>query len=98
MLKKRVLVLSATPWSMKDEQTQQDISGVSIHYIIDSKENDGKLKGTKPAKATISLEKFNAIPQLPAFLDADFDLKNSQGKMVLDLKNIDGKHVPLAFA
>lgn len=98
MLKQRILVLSATPWSLIDEVTKQPKSGVSVHYILDNAEMSDKLKGSKPAKGSISLEQYNALPNLPAYLDGEFTFKNKSGNMTLDLHKVCGKHIPLEFA
>jgi hypothetical protein len=83
----KIVVLSASPYSMTDDKTGLINEGVSFHYIISSdlKPNvDGKFLGYRVAKGSLPLDSLSQFSSVPALFDCEFAIKpNAQGKALL---------------
>lgn len=90
----RALVLSGDAWEMKDERTGELLSGVSVWYVSNYREDDEKSAGFKPTKIAASMETFKAIrlDGLPGVFELDFASRpGAQNKAALTL--VGAKHV-----
>ena len=95
MYKTRVLLLSASPYSMTNEETGELVEGVSLRYLTDEhlepSVTDGVV-GVMPAKTSVDSELIEKIEIAPAYYDVEFDIKvNARGQATL-------KAVGLEFA
>lgn len=87
----RALILSADNWGMTDEKTGKPLSGVSVWYVNDYREDTADSIGMKPTKISATpeiLEKLRKA-RLPALFDLDFGSRpGAQGKATLTLVGI----------
>lgn len=83
----RVLLLSADPWTMTDERTGEEITGVSFWFVSDYRKGEN---GLKPIK--ISGDKSLMVKcagRLPCVAGIQFGLKPAAGnKAGLQLEDI----------
>lgn len=92
-MKQNVIVLSARGWSLIDERTKEERTGVSIHYIMTDKldpyKNDSTgEEGYPPVKQSISLDEAKHLVSVPGVYEADFQMRASAGKTVLALSTL----------
>ncbi|MBQ9119665.1 MAG: hypothetical protein IJY09_06370 [Lachnospiraceae bacterium] len=86
----KVTILHAKPWSMVDEVTKQERSGVSVQYILSDSlapnvdADTGEL-GYAVTKESISVEAAKALVEVPGLYDAEMVLRGKSGKNVLVL-------------
>lgn len=88
----RALILSADSWSMPDEKTGKDISGVSVWYVNDYRADSSEAFGFKPTKVSAdpSLLKSLSVAKLPALFDMHYGSRpGAQGKATLTLIKAD---------
>ena len=83
MLKEKVLVLSLSVYDFKNDDGEI-VKGTTVHYV--GLKNDGSrdtLIGLKPAKSTLPFDNFQIHSKevFPAFVDMDFNLDFSTGKI-----------------
>ena len=89
----KVTILHAKPWSMVDEVTKQERSGVSVQYILSDSlapnvdADTGEL-GYAVTKESISVEAAKALVEVPGLYDAEMVLRGKSGKNVLFLCTI----------
>ena len=75
-----MIVLSVRKWSMQDEKTGQNRSGVSVHYFDPADyEETVDLKGCEPRKISGDISLFNSFTQLPAKYEFQTKLKKIGG-------------------
>lgn len=77
----KVLILSADTWAMVDEVTKKSVSGVSVWYVNDYREDTAESFGAKPTKISCSDEVFATLKtaKLPAYFDLSFGAKPGAG-------------------
>jgi len=84
----RAIVLSASQYSFDDEKAKKKVEGCNIHYILTDNlapHSDGErpTKGYKPAKATLRVETYDSIGEVPGLYNLEFEFKPaSDGKLV----------------
>ena len=92
MYGKRVILLSASPYSMTSEETGELLEGVTLRYISNDNLNpvqEAGVFGIMPAKASVDLSLMEKITIAPAFYDFEFDIKvNARGQVVLKVVDI----------
>ena len=82
------IMLSASQYSFKDEKADKMIEGCSIHYALTDSlapYNDGErpFKGYKPAKATLPVEAYDNIAEVPGLYNLEFEFRPGiDGKLV----------------
>ncbi|MCJ8305155.1 hypothetical protein [Shewanella sp.] len=71
-----VLLLSADPWEMTDENTGEFRKGTTLFYLNDYRDSAGKSLGYKPTKVSASSDVFKDLKasqsRLPAFATLSF--------------------------
>lgn len=92
-MKQTILLLSANPYSLKDEEGRLN-EGISVRYLTNASlspiENGNGSFGGYPAKASLPMSFKPFIKTAPAVYDADLDLQvASDGKVKLAIKSID---------
>lgn len=92
-MKQNIIILSANPYSIKDERTGNLNAGISVVYLpTDSLypvNNDNGSKGTRPAKGTLSQSVLSDLVMVPGIYDAELDLNiGSDGRPGLRLKSV----------
>lgn len=92
-MKVGIIVLSAKPWSMEDEETKSIRAGISINYILTTSlsnftDTDGT-RGYIPIKQSIPVEMNKKLVSVPALYDAELSMKVSGGKNVLSITDLD---------
>ena len=76
----QVNVLGVRSWSLRDEKTGRDLSGVSVHYFDPADTYDSTdQKGIFPRKITGDKSLLDKFTKLPAKYDFDLRLKASSG-------------------
>lgn len=70
----KILVLSANVWSFTDKQTGEVKSGVSIEYIADKVEENGK-RGYFTLKASLNNDFIPKLVNVPGVYEAEFSIK-----------------------
>lgn len=75
-----VNVLGVRSWSLKDEKTGKNLTGISVHYF-DPAENfsNHDEKGIFPRKITGDTSLFSKFTKLPGKYNFDVRLKSSAG-------------------
>lgn len=73
----KILILSARPYKIKDEETGRIVQGVSIWFLSPNPDSSGEVFGNLPIKASVSESYADALikAQLPAVCDVDIDVK-----------------------
>lgn len=73
----KVLILSARPYEMKDEETGKMNTGVSIWFVGTYTDPKGEVFGSQPMKASVSdsLTKPLTSAPLPAVCEVEFEVK-----------------------
>ena len=93
IVKSKCILLYANPYSIKDEDTGQINTGVSLRYILNDNiqpVENGDEKGYKTAKGSLPLEHNKKIKSVPAVYEMDFEMKiNAQGQTNMKLVNLD---------
>lgn len=89
----RALILSADVWNMKDEQSGKDISGVSVWYVNDYRDDSSDSFGFKPTKVSATTETLLDLRgKLPGVFEVSFGSRpGAQNKAQLTLVGV--KHV-----
>lgn len=86
--------MSAKPWSMVDEVTKAQRSGVSLHYMMTESlkpkvnSEDGEL-GYTVMKESIPVDAAKALADVPGIYDAEFILRGRAGKNVLSICGVE---------
>lgn len=86
--------MSAKPWSMVDEVTKAQRSGVSLHYIMTESlkpkvdPGNGEL-GYTVTKESIPVDAAKALVDVPGIYDAEFVLRGRAGKNVLSICEVE---------
>lgn len=77
----RCLILSADAWNMTDEKTGEVMSGVSVWYVNDYRDDAEGSFGFKPTKVTLQdPDMFKQLSgKLPCLADLDFRSKPGAG-------------------
>lgn len=98
-IKTKCIVLSTSPYSVIDEKTGVLNEGISIHYLMSDNLNpndDGKLRGFRPCKEALGVDKSIKIFAVPALYECDFTFAtNANGKAqmkLIDLKYLNEIH------
>ncbi len=60
-MSEKVLILSASKWSLTDEKTGELRKGVSLHYVSDYREDTATEVGFKPIKTSADDTVFDAV-------------------------------------
>lgn len=85
-MRSKIIVFYARSWSMTDENTGENRSGVSIQYTMSdslapiSSDTD---KGVAITKESITPECAAALKDVPGLYEAEFEFKAQGGKNVL---------------
>ncbi|WP_421354751.1 hypothetical protein [Aeromonas veronii] len=89
----RALILSADVWSMKDEQSGKPLSGVSVWYVNDYREDADDSFGFKPTKVSGTQEILSELRgKTPGVFEVSFGSRpGAQNKAQLTLVGV--KHV-----
>lgn len=92
-MKQTILLLSATPYSMRDEDGRIN-EGISVRYLTNASlspiDNGNGSYGAYPAKCTLPLSMKMFIQAAPAVYDAEMDIQvASDGKVKLAIKSLD---------
>lgn len=77
-LKKEVIVLNATQYSMTDTETGVINEGTSVRYLMTSSLTpyaEEQQKGYKLAKARVGFNNFSDFPEVPGVYEADLDVR-----------------------
>lgn len=87
-MKDVILVISANPYDVTDEKTGKQNEGISISYCMTSDvlpvSVPNGLMGYRVMKGSIPKSNLKEFTMVPAFYEADFDIKpDSSGKPVL---------------
>lgn len=86
----RALILSADVWNMNDERTGKLMSGVSVWYVNDYREDSGDSFGCKPTKVAASQEILPLLKgNVPGIFDINFGSRpGAQNKATLTLVSV----------
>lgn len=92
-MKQTILLLSATPYSMRDDNGRIN-EGISVRYLTNASlspvDNGNGSYGTYPAKGTLPTSFKPFIQAAPAVYEADMDLQvASDGKVKIAIKSLD---------
>lgn len=89
----RALILSADVWSMNDERTGKPMSGVSVWYVNDYRDDSGDSFGYKPTKVSGTAEILSQLRgKIPGVFEVSFGSRpGAQNKAQLTLVAV--KHV-----
>lgn len=89
----RALILSADVWNMKDEQSGKPLSGVSVWYVNDYRDDSTESFGFKPTKVSATAETLLDLRgKLPGVFEVSFGSRpGAQNKAQLTLVGV--KHV-----
>ena len=92
-MKQTILLLSATPYSMRDEEGRIN-EGISVRYLTNASlapiDNGNGSHGGYPAKGTLPMSMKSFIQCAPAVYDADLDLQvASDGKVKIAIKTLE---------
>jgi hypothetical protein len=85
MMTQNVIVISASHYSFTDEATKRLNEGCTVRYIttdnLSPREDVNKTsKGYKPAKATLPVETYHKMPEIPGVYEATLIMDtNSKG-------------------
>lgn len=91
-MKSKIILFCARSWSMTDEVSGENRSGVSIQYAMtdslapaEEKDEKGNLvaKGVQIVKESITIECAAALQDVPGYYEAEFTMKAQGGKNVL---------------
>ena len=77
-LKKEVIVLNATQYSMTDTETGVINEGTSVRYLMTNSLTpyaEEQQKGYKLAKARVDFNNFNDFSEVPGVYEADLDVR-----------------------
>ena len=75
----RILLLSATRYSITDEQTKKTTEGVSLHYCAQSDEAPrDDSKGMNPVKNSVPLSEWGSLVAVPGWYDCDMRISTEQ--------------------
>lgn len=86
----RVLILSADAWDMTDERTGRPMSGISVWYANDYREDTEVSFGYKPTKVAATPEILSQLKgNLPGIFDINFGSRpGTQNKATLTLISV----------
>lgn len=86
----RALILSADTWSMTDERTGKPMSGVSVWYVNDYREDSADSFGYKPTKVAASQDILPLLKgNIPGIFDINFGSRpGAQNKATLTLVSV----------
>lgn len=86
----RALILSADTWNMNDERTGKPMSGVSVWYVNDYRDDTDESFGYKPTKVAATEEILTQLKgNLPGLFDINFGSRpGSQNKATLTLISV----------
>lgn len=92
-MKQQIIILSANPYSIKDEASGRTNEGVSINYLTNAEMepvfNDNGSFGVRPAKGTLNRDQLANIGCAPGLYDADLEMAiGSDGRPTIRVKNI----------
>lgn len=92
-MKQTILLLSAKPYSMRDEDGRIN-EGISVRYLTNASlspiDNGDGSYGAYPAKGTLPMSMKYFIQAAPAVYDADLDLQvASDGKVKIAIKTLE---------
>lgn len=92
-MKQNIIILSANPYSIKDERTGNLNEGISVVYLPTDNfypvNNDNGSKGTRPAKGTVSRTLLSDFVAVPGIYDAELEVNiGSDGRPGLRLKSL----------
>lgn len=82
----KIIIFFARSWSMTDESTGENRTGVSIQYIMGDTlvpTSNEEALGYQVVKESISVECAGGLDAVPGIYDAEFEMKASGGKNVL---------------
>jgi len=76
---KTVLVLSVSAYSFTDEATKRLNEGCTVRYAVTedltpTEDSEKKIKGYKPAKATLPISDYGKFTVVPAYYEATLDV------------------------
>jgi len=76
---KTVFVLSVSAYSFTDEATKRLNEGITVRYIITEdlspiEDSEKRIKGYKPAKATMPISDYGKFTVVPAYYEATLDV------------------------
>jgi len=86
-VKQLAIVLSVSQYSFEDEKAKKVVEGCSMHYILTANlaphaDGERPIKGRKPAKATLPVDAYNTIGEVPGLYNLEFEIKpGSDGKL-----------------
>jgi hypothetical protein len=90
---KKIIVLSAKPWSFNDENNGMKKEGTTVEYVfVDdlAPQQSNDMKGIKVSKATMEFHDYASVIKAPAVYEAGFNFKpGSKGKIELALTSIE---------
>ena len=91
-MEQKIIILYANPWSLTDERTGQQRSGVSIQYITGESlapvQNQSGSSGYQVCKESISADKISQLRAVPGVYDAKMALQARGGKNVLSVSDV----------
>ena len=85
-MKSDIIIFFARSWSMQDENTGENRSGVSIQYVMGDTlvpASSDEALGYQVVKESISVECAGGLDSVPGVYEAEFEMKASGGKNVL---------------
>ena len=93
-MEQKIIILYARPWSLTDEKTGQQRSGVSVQYVLGdtlkpTSDSTTNQKGYTICKESISNETGIKLATVPAVYSATFTMRAKSGKNVLALSDIE---------
>jgi len=92
-MKQKIIILYANPWSLTDDRTGQQKSGVSIQYItgesLSPVQNPNGGGGYQVCKESIPAEKINSLRAVPGVYDATMTLQGRGGKIILTVSDLE---------
>ncbi len=92
-MKQQIIILSANPYSIRDEASGRTNEGVSVSYLMNADlepvfGENGTL-GVRPAKGTLAKAQLSNITAAPALYEAELDMSiGSDGRPALRIKEV----------
>ncbi len=91
-MEQKIIILFANPWSLTDERTGKQRSGVSIQYMMGDKltpvNDPNGSSGYQVIKESIPSEMINSLRAVPGVYDATIGLQPRGGKTVAVVKSV----------
>ncbi len=87
----KAIVLHIKPYSFKDEKTNRQVEGLSVHYLptetLDPLTEQNGTRGYLPVKETLMISEYEKFPSVPAVYELDYYTVSTGRGIIQKLKS-----------